>query len=121
MKKKDRRQKKKVLSPEALHIKNIPKLTEIYFDIVLNKEKLTEDWSDESKARSVKAYELIVNKMPVYNPKLKATNTEQVLKLLGDGKVDINQAKELMLMMATEFEIKELPKLLASFEKLQEK
>ncbi len=117
MKKKNRKQKQ----PEELHKKSIPKLTEIYFDIVLNKGKLTGEWTEEQKARSVKAYELIVNKMPVYTPNLRATNTEQVLKLLRRGKVTIAEAKELMLMMATEFEIKELPKLLASFEELQSK
>lgn len=110
---------KKRKQSEILLKNNIPKLIETYFDIVLGKEKLTEDWSDTEKDRVVKSFELVANKLPIHTPNLRATNTEQVLRLLRRGKVTITEAKELMNIMATDFEVTQLPELLERFESLQ--
>lgn len=99
---------------------NIPLLVDEYFKIILGK-KGSGQYTDDEKNNIIKSFELVVNKLPVHTPNLRATNTEQVLKLLRRGKVTIAEAKELMAMMATDFEINSLPDLLAKFEELNRK
>jgi len=109
---------KKQKQSETLLKDNIPDLIEIYFDIILGQEKLTEDWSSVDKDRAIKAFELIANKLPIYAPEIRATTTADIIKLLRRGKITISETKELMAIAQTDFEITELPKLLEKFERL---
>lgn len=103
---------------ERLMKENIPQLIEKYFDIVLNERELTKGYTDSENDKIIKAFELIASKLPVYTPNLRAKNTGDILRLLRRGKVTIQEAKELMLIMATDFEVTEIPKMMERMEEL---
>lgn len=50
--------------------------------------------------------------------RIRATSTADVLKLIRRGKVTIQEAKELMLIMATDFEVTEIPKMMERIEEI---
>ena len=49
--------------------------------------------------------------------KLEATNSKEVIRLLGQGKITVAEAKDLMATFHQQMEIEELPKLTAALEK----
>ena len=102
---------------EEILKEKIPELTEKYFEIILC-DSNSKSYEEKEKDRIIKAFENILPRLPVHTPRLRATNTESVLKLLRRGKLTLLEAERLMSIMATEFEITQLPELLERFESL---
>lgn len=87
--------------------KNIILLAEEYFAIVLN-HKTRRIYGSNDENRIINAFEKIIHQLPLVNRDIKAETVNDVVDLIGKGKLTLSEAKELMGILQIKFEITEL-------------